>query len=391
MTTYYWTGTNATHSLISGEIDANTVNLAKWYLQQKNIRILKIKRESLFSNKKISTLEISIFFKQLSSLLHSGIPLFQCCDILKKSQDNKSLQKIIIAIQQHIESGNSFSSGLMKFPRYFNSITQHLILTGETTGALDVMLQRVADYQEKLHRLKKQIHEALFYPAIIFTVALVVSLVMLIFIVPRFADLFQSTNKPLPELTLFFIRMSEFIRKFGLILVFFILITSIFISRSKPSQTYLKNNCLKLPWLGKILTKIIWARFSRCLATLLSSHIAITQALTMAAQSCHHEHYQNAILNMSQEVARGKQIYTAMESNTLFPKMMTQMVKIGEESGDLTSLLEKIADIYESDINHVITNLSQLLEPLIMVVLGVLIGGLVIAMYLPIFKLGTVI
>lgn len=354
-----------------------------------------MKLSSLSRKQKISSLDITVLFRQLATLISSGVPIVQSLEVLRQSNhDHFSLQKLIQSIKHEIENGKTLMNSLCKFPRYFDNLTCHLVNAGEQSCTLDKILKRIASHKEKSHALKRQIKQALFYPSLIFFTAIAMSITMLTFVVPRFAELFQSMHKELPAFTQLIIFLSTLIRdQYWLILPFLILsvITFYYFKVSPQFKNKIDYYILKIPFLNTIIKKIILARLTRTLAITYSAGIPITQALKIIANIAGNTTYSKAITTIQTRVTLGQQLHTAMRMNALFPAMPIQMIKIGEESGTLEHMLEKIAELYESDIDHLISNLNQLLEPLIMITLGVLIGGLVIAMYLPIFKLGTVI
>lgn len=348
---------------------------------------------SFFRRHTISTLEIAIFFRQLSTLIAAGIPLVQSFDILRQTQENLQLCLLISTLKNEIEAGKNFISGLRKYPRYFDELNCHLVNAGEQTGTLEIMLKRIAHYKEKSFALKNQIKQALFYPCIIFFVALVICIIMLTMVIPRFADLFQSMHGSLPLFTQVVINFSIFLRAnywLGVIPIFAITIFMYYLKKSPSLKIYIDSIALKIPILYQIIQKIVMARFSRSLATTFSAGLPITESLKLVAYTCSNHVYTQLVIGLEAQVSSGKQLHVALSQNSLFPALVVHMIKVGEESGSLECMLEKIADLYEADIDHLVKNLSHLLEPLIMLVLGVLIGGLVIAMYLPIFKLGTV-
>lgn len=301
-------------------------------------------------------------------------------------------QKMIITIKQDLESGKLLSVSLQKFIYYFDSITCQLIHVGEQSGTLTTILKRIALQKEHYLRLKKQFIQSLIYPIIILIIALFVSIIMLTFVVPRFAELFKTMHGRLPTLTLAVIALSQFMQKYYGVL-FLLNSMAILIFKYISHFTYIKHKIhgiiLTLPIIGVIFSKTILARFARYLAIALNAGIPLAQSLKMMENIFGNLHYEKIISTLCADIAKGQQLHQSMRAYSHFPTMMIQMVKIGEESGTLEEMLEKIAEIYEFDINHLITNMTHILEPLIMIILGVLIGGLVIAMYLPIFKLGT--
>ncbi len=332
-----------------------------------------------------SLLDIAVFFRQLATLIFSGIPILQCFEILQRTQKKLKLEFIIHHFRNDIESGQSFSKSLKKFPKYFDDFTCELLEIGIHSGTFPVMLNRVAAYKEKKLLLHKKIKQALFYPAIVTVVALLVTLIMLIFVVPHFALLFHDINKSLPLLTQIVIDCSYFICHYGII--FFLPIFAIFLfwdilKNSSFIQEKLEYYFLKFSIFQKI--KLIY--FARTLAITLSAGIPILEALQFTTGSLI---FKKAAKMLQKDIIAGHPLHYAMAQIPYFPNLCVQMVKIGEESGSLEQMLEKVIELYESDVDHFVSNLGQILEPLIMTVLGVLIGGLVIAMYLPIFKLGT--
>lgn len=346
-------------------------------------------------NKRISKVEIAIFFRQLAILIAAGVPIVQSFEILAKGQKNLQLNKLINSIKTEIEIGKNLVAALRKFPRYFNELNCHLVHIGEQTGKLEAMLKRIAHYEEKSLALKNQIRHALFYPTIIFLVAISVSIIMLTFVVPRFAELFLSMHGHLPTFTLLVINFSRLLRENFWLGIFPIIGIPIFIFYFKTSRRLRQHFdfiMLKVPFLSSVLRKIILVRFTRSLATTFAAGLPITEALKIVANTCGNYYYFKTILNLQAKVSAGLQLHAAMmQNNILFSALTIQMVKVGEESGALESMLERVAELYETDLDSLVKTLKDLLEPLIMLILGALIGGLVIAMYLPIFKLGTII
>jgi type IV pilus assembly protein PilC len=395
--TYCWRGKNLQEQIVSGEISALSVNLAKIMLAKKGFKILSIKKKlsPFFVRKlKITSSDIIVFFRQFSTLIIAGIPIIQAIQILILNFEQAKLFAILSTLRDDITAGNNLAFGLQKFPRYFDAMTCSLIHAGEKSGTLDIMLERIANHKEKLARLKNKIKQALFYPAIIVLVATIVTTIMLTCIVPQFAELFHTMHSTLPLFTRVVIQIAYFIRhSLGLIIVVFISFgAGIYFTRRKPVVEHtLDNLLLKIPLIGPSLNKFILAGFARSLATVLAAGIPITEALAILAPSLGNRIYRLALQKVTFHISTGKQLHFAMQTCKLFPAMLLQMIQVGEESGTLEKMLIKVAEFYESDLDHFIENLSRLLEPLIMAILGVVIGGLVIAMYLPIFKLGAVI
>ncbi len=388
---YVWSGLSAEGKKSSGEIQAMSLQQAKINLRQQGNYPISLRRKRnyfLFSpSKKIALLDIALFFRQLSTLITAGIPIIHCCEILKQGQKNHHFQKIIFSVQHEIESGKNLSESLRHHQTIFDELSCQLIKIGEHSGTLDLLLQHVATHQEKSLELIKKIKQALFYPAVVISIALIILFLMLFFIVPQFSELFQSFQRPLPWFTKLIVSFSTFLRNdFGMIaLTLFLILFCLWKNISIPKLE------LHLPIWKTLAKQIIYARFSRNLAITFGAGIPITEGLKLIAPLCKNNFYEKKIIELQSAIISGQQLHSALLRTQSFPSVMIQMIKVGEESGTLKIMLEKLADLYESGIDRFISTLSQLLEPLIMLVLGVLIGGLVIAMYLPIFQLGTMI
>jgi type IV pilus assembly protein PilC len=395
---FKWSGITLEGRKVEGETEAFSLNLAKFNLREQNIFVIQIrkKRKNLLtrSAKKISHADISIFYRQLATLITAGIPLVQGCDILLQSQKHPQLAKLIQTIKSELENGKALSTALRKHPVEFDTLSCHLVEIAELSGTLDIMLKRIADHKENSRALKNKIKQALFYPAIITIVAILVTVTMLLVVIPRFAELFQNFHSQLPWLTLQVIRLADFIRQhwwLGLLPFSGIFILWYFYKKSFRLKAALDHSLLKIPIIGELIQKFILARYGRTLATQLGAGIPITQALIMMVNTSNNHIFKTATKKLQLEISAGQSLNKAMLNTQAFPSLMTQMVKVGEESGSLEFMLGKAAEFYEAEIDYWIGNFSHLLEPLIIIILGVLIGGLVIAMYLPIFKLGTVL
>ncbi len=345
-------------------------------------------------NNSIPSLTMVIFFRQLSTLISSQIPIIQGLTILYHTQSHKIFRQILMKIKIDIEAGHAFSICLSKYPQYFDTFTRHLISTGEQSGTLAFALDRIALHKENLLAIKAKIKRAFIYPAIVLIVALCVTLIMLTIVIPRFAELFKNMHSDLPAFTRTIIYVSDFIRSdywifaFPLIVIIFLLHC---VKRSPFLQYQIERLGFQLPYFGTLYIKLILSRFCRSLATTYTAGIPISESLNMIAYANGSSYYAQIILKLRSQITKGQQLHQAMQRQLFFPHLLTTMIKIGEESGTLDKMLEKIANIYESEIDHELSICSQMLEPLIIAILGVLIGGLVIAMYLPIFKLGTAI
>lgn len=342
---------------------------------------------------KKSEIKLSIFFKQLNTLLSAGIALTQSLEIIYKSNEKNKINDVLLVLKKEVESGKSFSESLRTFPIIFPPFVYHLVYVGEYSGTLDRIMEMLVEYYENQLILKNQIKQALFYPTIVLSLTLMITLFMLIYIVPKFEELFQTIQGTLPSFTLFILHVSNFLRSH--FLMFILSISTIIIYcgyfHKKAYSESLNFLCFKIPYLKTLIKKVIFIRFSKTLAITLKAGIPLAEALKIIAPIMSNQVYSNAILKLHKQVFEGNSLYICMERELLFLPLSIQMIKIGEESGSLDDMLGKVAELYQQEFSHFIKNLNHLLEPLIMVILGVLIGSLIIAMYLPIFKLGTVI
>lgn len=333
-----------------------------------------------------------IFFRQLSTLISSNIPIIQSLEMLRQTQQNLLLKSILLDLKFSIERGNHLSYSLSKFSKYFDDITCFLLAIGEKSGTFDVMLQHIANHKEKSYRFNHKLKQSLFYPAVISIIAVLICLIMLLFVVPRFNLLFQEANVSLPTFTLAIIHFSEILQHDGcLFLIPFFLF--IFFIKEKPRSTYLSRQLQttlhKIPFIGPILKMRLIINFTRYLSITLKAGLTISESIPLIVKTSGNFSFANDLMKVKQHIEVGHKIHNSMRKNSNFPLLMVEMIRIGEESGTLDYMLEKISILYENELDQLTSYLSDLLEPLIMVILGVLIGGLVIAMYLPIFKLGT--
>lgn len=397
---FNWEGVNKNNITVKGQVTAANIGLVRAELRRQGIVVKKIKRYTppFFSGifgKKIKVIEISSFVRQLATMITAGLPIVQSLDILIKSQTNLHLQTLLTELKQDIESGISLSDALAKHPKQFNLLFSNLVRAGEQSGSLDVMLGRIALYKEKMESIKSKIKKALFYPVTVVLIALLISMGMLIFIVPQFAEIFQSFGAELPAPTQFVIQLSHWFRDYWFLFILGIVGSCWGVMKTyktkEPFAYYCDTLFLKLPIFGNILKKAAISRITRTLATTFAAGMPLLDALTAVSSAAGNRLYRDAILNLKDYVAGGQAIHLGLKNPDLFPSLVVQMIAVGEESGTLEFMLSKIADFYEEDVDNAVGSLSSLLEPVIMVVLGVVIGGLVIAMYLPIFKLGGVI
>ncbi len=398
--TFIWQGKDKSGNKSKGKVDAPNASIAKAQLRKQGIlpsKVVKERGASLFSTKSkpIKPVDIAFFTRQVATMLKSGVPLLQGLEITAGGVEKDKLKDIIYGIKNDVNGGIDFSSALAKYPEYFDDLYCSLVSAGEQSGALEQMLDRVATYKEKLESLKAKIKKALTYPTAVIIVGLVVSAILLVKVVPQFQDVFQSFGADLPAFTLFVIGLSEVAQKWWWIaLIAFAAAGFTFKKihqRSKKFRDSVDKAMLKIPVIGGILHNASIARFSRTLATTFAAGVPLVNALDSAAGASGNALYRDAIIQIRNGVSTGQSLQNAVTMTGVFPNMTVQMIAIGEEAGSLEMMLEKVADFYEELVDNAVDNLSSLLEPLIMAVLGVLVGGLVIAMYLPIFQLGQVV
>jgi len=394
---YVWEGTDKKGKRIKGKMLAVSEAAVKADLRRQGVLAKKVRKEvQLFkSGKKINSEDIALFARQLATMLQAGIPMVQCFDIIGNGHDKPSMQKLVLAVKSDVEAGTSLHEALAKHPLYFDDLFVNLVEAGEHAGALETLLDKVATYKEKTEALKKKIKKALFYPAAVLGVAIIVSVILLIFVIPQFESLFKGFGADLPAFTQMVINLSKFVQDQGWWMM--ILIGAgvyaflYFKKRSRPMRRALDRMLLKAPVIGPIMVKASIARYSRTLSTMFAAGVPLVEALTSVAGATGNIVYEEATLRIRDEVSTGQRLQRSMEATGLFPNMVIQMIAVGEESGSLDQMAAKVADFYEADVDAAVDAMSSLLEPLIMAILGVLVGGLVIAMYLPIFKLGAVV
>lgn len=399
MIQYQWEGLNRAGQKTQGVIDARSLPIAKAELRKQGIITKSIykKRKKLWDrkNKKISAQDITFFSRQMATMIQAGIPLILSFDIVAKGLTNQRMKDLLDAIKKDVETGTTFASALKKFPQYFNDLFCNLIDAGEKSGSLDIMLDKVATYKEKIETIKKKIKKALTYPMAVMVVAFLVTAGLLIFVVPQFQSLFSSFGANLPALTQGVISLSNFFQAYWY-LIFGAIGGCVY------AFTYFKNHSahfaqtidrylLRMPIIGPILEKAAIARFTRTLSITFAAGLPLVDALKSVAGATGNILYVQATDKIREDVSSGQTLQLAMERTNLFPGMVVQMIAIGEESGTLEKMLGKVADFYEEAVDNAVDSLSSLLEPIIMSILGVLVGGLVVAMYLPIFKLGSVV
>ncbi len=395
---FLYEGTNRGGAKVKGEIYAISDTLAKSELRKQGINPLRVKKKPkpLFGGAaKITAADIAIFARQMATMMQAGVPLVQSFEIIGHGNDNPAMQKLILGIKTEVEGGVALAEALAKQPLYFDQLFVNLVHAGEQSGALEAMLDKLATYKEKTEALKAKVKKALFYPIAVLVVAFVVTVILLVFVVPQFEELFSSFGADLPALTLMVIGLSKFMQQWWYVIAGAIAggvwLLLHFKKTSPKVQEAFDRIALKAPVVGDIATKSAIARFSRTLETMSAAGVPLVEAMDSVAGATGNIIYHDASLKIKDEVSQGTQLQTSMRNTGLFPNMAIQMVSIGEEAGSLDSMLAKVADFYEAEVDNAVDALTSLLEPIIMAVLGVLVGGLIIAMYLPIFKLGSVV
>ena len=396
---FLWTGTDKRGVRVKGQSRGSNPGLIKAELRKQGIKPITVKKQStLFSKsgkKKIIPKDIAVFFRQLATMLEAGVPLVQSFDIIGNGSENASMRELILKIKNEVESGTSLAESLAKHPIYFDELVVNLVKAGEQAGVLEALLDKIATYKEKTEYLKSKIKKAMFYPTAVIIVAIIVTSILLIFVVPQFEQLFTSFGADLPAFTRVVVNMSEFMQEYWWIVMGIIVAAAHgFLQAKKRSVKFnraIDRIILKLPIIGPIMYKAAVARYTRTLATMFAAGVPLVEALESVAGATGNIVFTDAVLMIRDSVATGQTLRFAMAQTGLFPNMVEQMVAIGEESGALDSMLNKTADFYEQEVDDAVDALSSLLEPLIMSILGILIGGLVVAMYLPIFKMGAAI
>jgi type IV pilus assembly protein PilC len=399
LVSFDWEGTDRTGKKVKGSISGNNIALVKAQLRKQGINPTKV-RKPAFSfggpkKKKITPFDIAIFVRQLATMMKAGVPLIQSFEIVADGLENPSLSELVNTIKTDVASGNSFAGALRKHPRHFDDLFCNLVDSGEKSGALETMLDRVASYMEKTETLKKKVKKAMTYPISVVVVAFIVTVILLIKVVPQFEAMFTNFGADLPVFTQFVVGISEWMQEYWLILIG-VLVVAFFVFkeakvRSEKFRDALDRLTLRLPIVGMIVDKSSVARFSRVLSTTFAAGVPLVDALESVAGATGNVVYRNAVNEIRDDVASGTQLQYSMKQTGVFPAMAVQMVSIGEESGALDTMLDKVAEYFEEEVDNLVDNMTTLMEPMIMAVLGVLVGGLIIAMYLPIFQMGQVV
>ena len=398
-TVFVWSGTDRNGRKSKGEVLATSAAIAKVQLRKQGVVAKSVKKKPkplfTFGAKKIKPADIAIFTRQLATMMKAGVPLVQAFDIVAEGTDHEKMRELIMTVRTDVSSGTGLAGALEKHPAHFDELFCSLVASGENSGTLEVMLDRVATYKEKTEALKAKIKKALTYPTAVIVVAIVVTGILLVKVVPQFAETFQSFGSDLPGFTLFVLRISDWVQSWWFILLLGFFAAGYAFSqakrRSKRFADWIDSVALKLPIIGGVVHDAVIARFSRTLSTTFAAGVPLVEALESTAGAAGNAIYAQAIRRIRDDVTAGTALAMAIRTTGLFPTMLLQMTSIGEESGSLDDMLGKVADHYEAAVDNAVDSLSSLMEPLIMSVLGVLVGGLMIAMYLPIFMLGSVI
>ena len=393
--TYLWEGKNKAGKILRGEQRASSEAVVNATLRRQGILVTKISKQTFRKGGKVTEKDVALFTRQLATMMKSGVPLLQTFDIVGRGHDNPAVGKLLLDIKTDVETGSSLSQAFRKFPLHFDHLYCNLVAAGEQAGILETLLDRLASYKEKMLAIKSKIKSALFYPVAIIIVAFIITAVIMIFVIPAFKEVFTSFGADLPAPTLIVMAISDYFVAywwaifggiFGGIFAFFYAW-----KRSEAMQFTMDRLLLRVPVFGPLVRKSVMARWTRTLSTMFAAGVPLVESLDSVGGAAGNYVYKVATKQIQGDVSTGTSLTTAMQATQLFPNMVVQMVAIGEESGALDSMLGKVADFYEAEVDDAVEALSSLMEPMIMVILGTLIGGMVVAMYLPIFKLGAVV
>jgi type IV pilus assembly protein PilC len=396
--TYKWEGKDRKGTKVAGEMQSTNPALVKAQLRKQGVLVTKVnKKSTLFASrgKKIKPLDIAFFTRQLATMMKSGVPIIQSFDIIAEGTENLNFQKLINEIKVDVAAGNTLADSFRQHPKYFDDLYCNLVESGEQSGRLESLLDRIAAYKEKTEALKAKIKKAMTYPISVVVVAVIVTAILLLKVVPQFKEVFASFGAELPAFTLMVIGVSEWLQSWWLIiLIGFVAIGLVYTKvhlKSKEFRDAQDRLLLKAPIVGDIIYKAAIARYARTLSTTFAAGVPLVDALDSVAGAVGNVVFYNAVMQIKEDVSAGSQLNFSMRTTNVFPSLAVQMAGIGEESGNLDGMLDKVADYYEAEVDNAVDNLTTLMEPMIMVVLGVLVGGLIIAMYLPIFQLGAVV
>jgi type IV pilus assembly protein PilC len=394
-TVFIWEGRDRTGKKIKGEMRAGGANVVNATLRRQGINVTKVRKQRLGGGKSVTEKDISLFTRQMATMMKAGVPLLQAFDIVGKGHANPRVTKLLMDIKSDVETGSSLAAAFRKHPLYFDALYCNLVQAGEQAGILETLLDRLATYKEKILAIKSKIKSALFYPIAVIVVAFIITAVIMIFVIPAFKQVFTSFGADLPAPTLVVMAISDVFVEYWYV-IFGVLIGGIWgffelWKRSQAMQIAMDRTLLRVPVFGDLIRKSVIARWTRTLSTMFAAGVPLVEALDSVGGASGNYVYQIATKQIQQEVSTGTSLTAAMQNANVFPNMVVQMTSIGEESGSLDGMLGKVADFYEQEVDDAVKALSSLMEPIIMVVLGVLIGGMVVAMYLPIFKLGAVV
>ena len=397
-TIFIYNGSNRRGQVVKGEISAMSIVEAKNQLRRQGISAKKVKKlaKPLFGGgDKIKPVDIALLSRQIATMLSAGVTLIQTIDMIASGHANKKMRTLLGEVSASVSAGNPLSDTLRKFPDYFDDLYCDLVETGEQSGALETIYDRIAIYKEKSEALKSKIKKAMFYPIAVIVVAFIVTTILLIFVVPQFEEIFSSFGAELPAFTQFVLGISRFMQDYGLVVAAVVFAAGTLFARAHKKSLTLRDSVdkkiLKIPVIGEILKKASVARFTRTLATTFAAGVPLMGALDSAAGAAGNAVFRDAILFVKKEVSGGIPMNVGMRTTAVFPEMVVQMIAIGEEAGAVDEMLSKVATIYEAEVDDMVDGLTSLLEPMIMAVLGVVIGGLIVAMYLPIFEMGNVV
>jgi type IV pilus assembly protein PilC len=392
---YVWEGKDKRGHKVRGKALAANEQALRADLRRQGVAPTRVKTQSKMGGGKVQPQDIAVFARQLATMMSAGIPMVQAFEIIGNGHEKPSMQKLVLDIKSNIEGGSTLHESLAKHPLYFDDLFVNLVEAGEHAGALETLLDKIATYKEKTEALKKKIKKALFYPIAVLVVAVIVTVILLIFVIPQFESLFKGFGADLPAFTQMVVNMSKFMQHqgwfVGVVVAGAIYGFMYFHKRSRNMRRAIDRTALKFPIIGPILVKSAIARFARTLSTMFAAGVPLVEAMQSVAGATGNIVYEEGTLRMKDEVATGQRLQRAMENTGLFPNMVVQMIAVGEESGSLDTMSGKVAEFYEAEVDNAVDSMASLMEPLIMAVLGVLVGGMVIAMYLPIFKLGQAI
>ncbi|MFZ7128314.1 MAG: type II secretion system F family protein [Desulfobacterales bacterium] len=397
MTVYVWSGKNRKGEIQKGEMEASSEDAVRNNLSRMRISPNRIKKKpkDLFENVSflqpaVKQRDIILFCRQFSTMIDAGLPIIQCLDILHAQQENKTFKKMLKDVKDSVESGATLAEALKKYPKHFDDLFVNMVHAGETGGVLDTILRRLSHYMEKAAKLKSRVKGAMTYPLVTIAIAIIVLIVILVFVIPVFQDMFSSFGSELPGPTKMVIAMSDFAKGnflyiFGAAVLFAVAFARVY--KTEKGRAFVDRSLLRFPIFGDLIRKVAVAKFTRTMGTMLSSGVAILEALDIVGKTAGNKTIENAIYDVRQGIAEGRTMADPLAESGVFPSMVVQMISVGEATGALDAMLGKIADFYDEEVDQAVDNLTSLIEPFMLVFLGVTIGGLVVAMYLPIFKM----